>query len=61
MSKSKPDGPLEPGKRTKSRVWREGPGDFRFEVVDPGGNRAGGSGFKTEASAKKAASSVTFA
>lgn len=48
-------------KRRVTRTWREGKGDFRFEVVTPEGHTATGAGYKTEASAKKAAKSVEFA
>lgn len=47
--------------RKKTRVWREGPGDFRYEVTHPAGHSATGAHFKTTGSAEKAARAVTFA
>lgn len=47
--------------RVETRVWREGPGDFRYEVTHPAGHQAAGAHFKTTGSAKKAALAVVFA
>lgn len=57
-----PADPAKPKKpRRQTRVWHEGPGDFRYEVTHPDGHSAAGAHFKTKASAAKAAKAVEFA
>lgn len=42
-------------------TWREAPGDFRFRATHPAGHEATGAFFKSDAAARKAAETVTFA